>query len=297
MMLRIFWLCLPLLLLLLAGCDSRQSLVQDAPLISLRVTDDGGRVITLAKAPQRVATIGAGPEVMLRALGISDGLIPVDFSGGLNVAALDSAKADIALAPLGLFSSDQILSIEIQTGTPVFQVGGDSFDGMFKSLKNIGTLMGATKQANHLADSLQHILARVVDSTKKQATYNTVIVLNTNPLMVAGGTGLLNEMIVKAGGVNLFADQKDAIATVTVDELIARNPEYLIFPTNDNQVYANWMVANPGLSTTPADIQQHIFLVASDYYLQTSPWNIEALLQLTQILHTSLFPQKFVGKP
>ena len=284
------------ILLLFAGCDSKLALVKDAPLISLRITDDGGRFLSLPRQPTKIVALGAGPEAMLRALGAGDQLVPMEITNPLNLKALDSTGADIALAPLGLFDTHDILGIEIETGIPVYQMGGNSFEGLFTAIRHAGQVVGHEDKATRLADSLQALIGRVSDSTRKQATYGTVMVLSTDPLLVAGGKGLLNEMIATAGGKNLFEDQKEAFAATTVDEIIARHPEYIILPTKDGQVYANWMVANPGLSTTPADIQQHIFLVDADYYLQVSPQNVDALLQLTQILHTSLFPQKFVGK-
>ena len=63
----------------------------------------------------------------------------------------------------------------------------------------------------------------------------------------------MNEMIEKAGGKNLFADKKTAYPRITQEELLAKQPEYLIIPSQNARVYNDLVAQFPALSQTPAD--------------------------------------------
>ena len=57
----------------------------------------------------------------------------------------------------------------------------------------------------------------------------------TPPLMTAGSTTWINDVISKAGGVNIFANETDQFPTVASETVVALNPDAIFLPTEMGQ--------------------------------------------------------------
>lgn len=306
---RLYFLFLLTLGFCVAGCgNSKSKLVDDAPLISKDLTDDTGRKIHLDKAPERVISlapsiteivcaVGAQSKLVARSQACDypksvDSLAFIPVYPSLDVEKLQSMKADIILTTDEIFSRDAIATLEAK-GLPVYLQSYKQLSDVFRGIRNIGKLVECEPKANHLADSLEKIVRVVTDSTQNTAKYRTMILVGDEPLKVIGGTGYLNELIEKAGGLNIFAEKKEAYPSTTVEEILLLQPEYLIIPAKDQEAYTQLIIKYPPLHNTLADLQHHVFLVDPDLFFRPGPRSVEALLTLTNILHSNLTPDKF----
>ncbi|MEZ4687080.1 MAG: helical backbone metal receptor [Bacteroidia bacterium] len=297
----------------LVSCNgnSRKKLAQEAPLISKSYTDGLGRSVQLARAPQRVVSIAPNITEIMYAIGASDKLIAgseaCDFPAAtdtlprlvtypsLDLEQIQFFKPDLILTTDEIFTPDQIERIEAM-GTPVFVQSYQSLDDVFDNMRELGEVLGKKEQANHVADSLKALVERIAAKTDNEVKFGTLIFISDNPLKVVGGKGVLHNLIGLAGGENAMGKFEDPYPEVTSEAILQAKPEVIIFPSNDEQIYANLLAEFPWLSNTPADVNKRIFIMDPDLLYRPGPRMVTGLLQLTQSLHSGLTADKFLER-
>lgn len=131
-------------------------------------------------------------------------------------------------------------------------------------IRGIGTIFGVAERAEREIDRLHRALADV-DARIAGVTPVRVAVYDSgeHAVFTAGGRGIGNEMITRAGGVNLFADVPKAFADVSFEQFAARSPEaILIYDYGDQTVEQKkrFLLQNPVLQHVPA-IRDRRFVV------------------------------------
>lgn len=298
------------LTILFSGCKTagKKALVEDAPLISQTYTDNTGRKILLADKPQKVVSIAPNITEIVFAVGGQDKLAarsqacdyPAEVDDfpeiitfpELDLEGLKSINPDLIITTDEIFTPVQIEMLD-RLGLPVFLQSYHTLEDVYRGIVEVGDLLGQSEKANYLADSLRRLEQQIVDSTQNQIKYRTMILISAEPLKVIGGKGFLNEMIDKAGGLNVFGETSAPYYTTTVEEILKLQPEFIIIPAVQQQAYADLLATYPPLYNTPADVQKQVRIVNPDLFYRPGPRMLEGLLTLTHILHTQLNPQKF----
>ncbi|MEO0469201.1 MAG: helical backbone metal receptor [Bacteroidota bacterium] len=303
-----------LLLLVLLSCQSseKKKLVSSAPLLNQQVTDDLGRAVSLNAQPEKVVSLAPNLTEIIFAIGAEDKLVArsqacdfpeetADYPEVITYPELDleqivATEADLLVANDEIFTPERISQME-RTGIPVYIQRYRTLDDVYQGIRKLGDLLDVTAGAQHIADSLQQLETRITEETKDQVKYNTMVLISSNPLLVVGGQGYIHEIIEKAGGKNLFGDIDKPYHETTVEEILKRQPEFLILPSTDDQAYQNLLALYPPLYNTPADINKQVHLIRPDILYRPGPRMLDGLLQMTQILHTQLTPDQFVSRP
>jgi iron complex transport system substrate-binding protein len=309
MLIRILFTCIVSSFLLSCGGGEKRDLVKNAPTISVTYTDATGRAVNLKQIPQKVISLAPNITEMIYLIGAEEKLIARSQACDYPPAVLDkeevttypaidreqlkSLGADMLLATNELFGPDAISSIE-EVGLPVYLQAYDSLPMVFDAMRTLGKILEVEDRSNAVADSLDAILAKIVKSTEPEIKYGTIMIVSTDPLIVVGGKGFLNEMIQKAGGKNALGDLDQAYAKATVEAILAAQPEYIILPSKTDQVYADLISLYPALINTPADKSKQVYIVDPDLFYRPGPRMLDGLLELTGILHSTLNRGQFV---
>ena len=299
-----------LMAIFLAACQSpNQKLIAEAPLISESYEDGTGRKIKLPSLPEKIISIAPNITEIVFGIGGEDKLVarsqacdyPEDTEfwpavttyPSLDMEEVLSHKPDMLLTTDEIFSEDAIAMME-EAGVPVYVQQYKNLNDIYEGIRQMGIVFQKDSVANALADSLQELEKKVSEATANEIKYGTMILISNDPLIVAGGSGFLNTLIEKAGGKNVFGEIGKSYHTTTVEEILSLQPEYLILPSKDDQIYADILVQYPYLQNTPADINKHVFIVNPDEYYRPGPRTLDALLELTHILHSQLNPSVFL---
>src|SRR5208283_1910652 len=89
------------------------------------------------------------------------------------------------------------------------------------------------------------------------------------------GIGWVSELVAIAGGIDVFGDRasqgaaKDRV--VTIDEVIAREPDLIIGSWCGKKFRPERVMARPGFDRTPAVQQQDLYEIKSSLILQPGP--------------------------
>ncbi len=300
--------------LLLAACGGsgdRKKLVESAPTISQQLKDQTGRTIQLPNRPERIISLAPNITEIIFAIGAEGKLIgrsqACDYPAAvksfpevvtypqLDLEQLKSLDPDLIITTDEIFTPDDIATLE-RLGLPIYLQRYQSLNDVYKGMEELGELLGTADQAKLVADSLRRIEASVLDSTEGAVHYRTTLLISGDPLKVAGGSGYLNQLIINAGGKNVYEESEEPYPTTTVEQLLQLQTEYLILPSKDKHVYQDLLDLYPALYNTPADVNKQVHVIDPDLVYRPGPRMLQGLLELTHILHSRLNPQVFLDE-
>ncbi|MSR22506.1 MAG: hypothetical protein EXR92_03015 [Gemmatimonadetes bacterium] len=208
----------------------------------IRVEDDAGHTVVLEGAPIRVVSLVPSATEILLALGQQDRLVGrTDFDEDPALASVPSVGGGlepsieriVSLHPdlVVHFRADSDLTTSRQldrAGIPHVAIRPDGIRDVHRIIR----LLGAIVHRDATADSLDRALTARVEGVSRSVAEldrpRVAFLLGGDPPLVAGPGTFLDELIQIAGGQNVFADLGALYAPVNVEEVIRRDPRYLL---------------------------------------------------------------------
>lgn len=274
----------------------------------ITVTDGLGREISLPEPARRVVSLAPANTEILFALGGGSLLVGRDdFSdyppealeapnlgdvyGELNTEAVVALEPDLVLAA-ELTPLEQIDEIE-SLGVTVFALANPlDFEGLYANLESVGRLTGHEAEAAALAESLR---ARVEAVTERLAgvepvsVYYEVDASDVNAPWTTGSGTFQQLLIEMTGGENVAADIQ-GWGQISLEELVARDPEVVIFgagtfvPTTPESV-----AERPGWSDIAAVANGAVYSIDTDLTDLPGPRLVDGLEAMAKLLHPERF--------
>lgn len=226
---------------LLAGCLIM--LLAAGAGAEIRVTDDSGATVRLAAPARRIVSLAPHITETLYAAGGGGALVgTVDYSdypeaaaklprvGGyskLDLEAVAALKPDLVI---GWQSGNVAGHIERlrALGIPLFLSQPGRIDDIARNLEHFGILAGSEAAGREAAAQLR---ARHAGLQRKYAGRPPVRVFYQawkQPLMTVSGKQIISDVIRLCGGVNVFADLIGMAPNVSVEAVIAADPEAIV---------------------------------------------------------------------
>lgn len=290
--------------ILLSGCPNpNRKMIEEAPYLTMRFRDDAGRDLKMKEHPKRIISLAPSLTEMIFACGGGDKLVarsqssdyPPEATYLPEVVSFPSPdfEAMIDLEADLVFGTDEILPARLipsfdKLNLPVFLQHYDSLADVIRNIRVTGQILGTDSIAKHLADSLEQKLNSIRQQTTGQIAYPCFVIVSAEPLIVAGGSSYVNDLLVKAGAKNIFGEMNEAYPKVTPEAILAANPEFIIVPDENGQLYADLMVRYPVLAKMPAAGTGQVFAVDPDLIFRPGPRIFEGLEILTRIFHPSI---------
>jgi iron complex transport system substrate-binding protein len=238
---------------LLAACGERGSggARASAPPASadsaVSLVDDAGRTVTLRGPARRIVALVPSVTETVVALGAADRLVGrTDFDHGPAVDRLPSIGGglDPSVETLVSLHPDLVLGWETNgrpelrnrltaLGIPVFSIKTEDTTDVFRAVRNLGRLTGRVGAADSLARALRAELAAVRASVAGAARPTVFYMAWNDPPLTAGPKTFISQVIEVAGGRNVFADATALWPTVSIEEIVRRQPEYVVVPAGE----------------------------------------------------------------
>jgi iron complex transport system substrate-binding protein len=264
----------------------------------------------LAGAPQRIVSAAPAITETLFALGLGDRVVGVtDYChypaearkkpkiGGYLRPSLETIIAlrpDLVIverSPSNLAA--QLARLKIVT----VEVDFKKLPDIQASFQKIAEAAGVAERGRALRSLITQQLDQLHSRLKASAQPKLMFVVGRTPgtltgLVVVGGTSYLSELIDAAGGVNAFADSTAPYPKVTMEEVLARDPDVILDrPDMGNQGGASEAQKRAMLQlwrTYPmlkAPKQERVFAVDSDIFVVPGPRVIDAAQAFAKMLH------------
>ncbi|MGE5098548.1 MAG: ABC transporter substrate-binding protein [Deltaproteobacteria bacterium] len=226
-------------LVVAAGCKPAERAAQ--PSDTLR--DDYGTPIAIGRAPRRIVSlnpatteilfaIGAGPRLVGRSqydvFPDSAKLVPsVGAALRPNIEAVLATHPDLVV----LYASEDNRPAADrfrQAGIQTVAFKNDSIAQFARDARLLGRVTGDSARAATLVDSVMATLERVRTATAGLPHPTVLIHAWDRPIIVIGGGSFLSELLAIAGARNVYADIHAPSAAVTLEDIVTRNPDYVL---------------------------------------------------------------------
>lgn len=269
------------------------------------VRDEVGRLITVNKEPQRIISTAPNVTEILFALGLGDKVVGVTTFCNYpeeakskekigtfqspNIEKILSLKPDLIVATGGV--QRQFVERMEKMGIPVYVSYPHDLNEVLKSIYRIGVITGAEKKAKELLFDLKFRIAKVTSKVSKAKSKPKVFFeLWHEPLMSAGPGSFIDDLIKKAGGINIAQDAKTAYPIFSLEQLIKEDPDVIIGAESSMGGKPVVAVTNrPGWDALRAVKNQRIFTINDDIIFRAGPRLIIALELIAKYLHPELF--------
>jgi iron complex transport system substrate-binding protein len=266
-----------------------------------------------AQSPQRIVSTAPSITELLYALGLGDRVVGVtrfcryppearlkpkigDYTSP-NLEAIAALKPDLVIVQTNpVHLADRLGKLKLR----VLEIDQENIAAIHKSIHEVGAATSTGHIAAQLSDSIRDGLAKIHTRASGFPRVRMMFVIGRSPnrldgLVVAGRASYLNEVIEVAGGENVFRDAVAGYPGVSLEEVMARNPEVIVdmgdmsdtvgvTEEHKRNVIALWNRI-PNL----AAVKQHrVFAVASDIFVVPGPRVIEAAKEFAEMLHPGL---------
>ncbi len=317
-----------LIILLITGCSpaaaptaepapvATEAVVVEAPAATeaptveeIKFTDALGNEVVLTGTPQRIVSlapsiteilfeIGAGGQVVGRTdyCDYPEEVKDLPSIGGFSAEAM-SLETIISLEPdlvIGgsIYQAEVIKTLQ-GAGIKAFDSQPANLAEIKDSLGLIGQITGHVDEAAASADEMQSRIDAVTEAVSVVPADQRPMVFYEvwhEPLMSANGSTVVGELIDLAGGVNMFADLPDEYPTISVEEIVEVDPQFIIGPSSHgDQMTAEVIGSREGWGNLSAVKNNAIYIVDGNIVSHSSPRIVIVLEEFAKILHPDLF--------
>lgn len=266
--------------------------------------------LACAQPPRRIVSTAPSITELLYSLGLGDRVVGVDRFSRFPPEAQGKAKigdyvnpnleAIAALRPDLVIIPANPVKLAERLGTlrlKVLEIDQESIAKLYESFRIVGQATGAGAQAAQLESTVRGQLEAIRVRAAPLKKTRMMFVVGRTPnrldgLIVVGQASYLNEIIALAGGENVFRDAVASYPAVSLEEVLARNPDVIVdmgdmgdsvslTAEHQREVLRLWA----RLSSVAAVKQHQVYAVASDAYLVPGPRVVDAAKAFLEMLH------------
>lgn len=200
-----------------------------------------------------------------------------------NIEIIASLKPDLIIGlKYHLKYIDQLEKI-----APVLIVEPQSVEEIYEAVELLGNVTNKEDQAQKAIMEMEEKINNIQEKVKNKEKPRVLYIVWWDPLITAGNGTFIGELITLGGGENIFADTQ-GWPQVSVEEVIARNPEIIILPPSAG-ITANELCDSP-LANTDAVKNGRVYTLSSDDIVaRQSPRVVEGLEEIARFLHPDAF--------
>jgi len=266
--------------------------------------------LACGQAPQRIVSTAPSITELLYALGLGDRIVGVDrFSryppevlrkqkigdyANPNLEVIASLRPDVVMIPTNPVKlAERLGTLRLK----VLEIDQEGIAKLYESFRIVGQATGTVEQAVKLTSSVQRQLEAIRTRAAPLKRTRMMFVVGRTPnrldgLIVVGQASYLNEIIALAGGENVFRDAVASYPEVSLEEVLARNPDVIVDmgdmadTVGVKEAHKREVTSLLARLTSVAAVRQHrVYAVASDVYVVPGPRVVEAAKAFFAMLH------------
>jgi len=265
------------------------------------VFDDLGRLVAINGTPQRIISLAPSNTEILFALGLGERIVGVTDYCDYPPEALNKTKvggyANPDVEKIVALDPDLIL---VAHGTPmdvinsmaglgltVFGIKTTDLDDLLNDIRRIAEITDKEVEAQGLTSEMESRIEAVTNETEELEQRPRVLyIVWHDPLWTAGSGTFIHELIEKGGGVNIFQNVT-GYPTISIEEVIARDPEIII----TSEWSYEWAINASELASTNASQTGRIYTLDDDLVQRPGPRLVEGLEWFAHFIHPEMFEE------
>lgn len=251
---------------------------------AVTVTDDTGRTVTLPKPAQRVISLAPNTTELIYYIGAGSQLVAVtsysdypaeakrlpivgDFRQ-IDLERVLAMKPDLLVVWQGGNPQKQLERLK-KAGIPVFYSDPRRLSDIPDNMVKLGILTGHEAVARKKAGQWVEAIKRLKKQYGKRSTLRVFYQVSDSPLFTLNGKHIVNEAISLCGGTNVFAELSIIAPNVSIESVIAKNPEVIV--SSKGLGTSNGLSRWKRFSTVDAVRYGNLFGIHSDWMDRAGP--------------------------
>lgn len=269
---------------------------QAAPVAAI---DARGKRVSLPAPPHRIVSLAPAVTEILFALRL-DGRIVADTTYcnyppqarslphigdyRTSLEKVVAQRPDLVVASLS--ANHQAVEGLERLGIKVFAVDPKTVAGTMDAILQIGRITASEAQARRVVQQMKARLAAVAHRLARDRTRPRVlIVLQAQPLWVAGSDNFMDDVVTLAGGINVARDAGPGYKTYSLERVVVHQPDAILASRAD----AARLLATPSLAGVPAVRNHAIYSIDSDLIARPGPRLVQGVEMVARLLHPGAF--------
>ena len=179
---------------------------------------------------------------------------------------------------------------------PYVEVQSDNLEAVYAGARAIGQASGTAAAADALVANMQSGLRKVKKLAEGHSRPSAVFLVGHNPgsltgLIAGSGLSYFSDLLDIAGGTNIFSDASAPYPNISLEEILARNPDVILELSGESrpsqkEVMTLWQQER----SLKAVMTGRIYAIPSGAFLAPGPRAVEAATTLLYLLHPELAP-------
>jgi iron complex transport system substrate-binding protein len=172
----------------------------------------------------------------------------------------------------------------------VFVTDPHDLDGVFRSIEQLGRMLGQEQQATAVVQKLRERTSTVERRVKQEPPVRVFYQVSGEPLYTAGHDAFVTDLMRRAGAASVTADVPGAWPRFSNESALAARPDAIILPTGGSMGAANANVAE-ALRNSPAVRAGRVYKINDDHLARPGPRSVDGLEEMARALHPDAFKQ------
>jgi iron complex transport system substrate-binding protein len=269
---------------------------------TISVTDDSGATVTLQRPAQRIVSLAPHATELLFAAGggarivgtvaYSDYPPPardiphVGDNRSLDLERIAALKPDLVVVwrhGNAQKQTDRLRAL----GLPLFYSEPRKLESIPENLEKLGKLMDTGPVATRAAADFRQQVETLRKTYANRPPVTVFYQVWQQPLMTLNGQHMVSDMLALCGGRNLFGSEPPLVPTVSVEAVVAGNPEAMmtagIGATRPDKPLADFSMWEKWKSVT-AVARNNLFIIDGDLVNRAGPRVVQGAAEICKDL-------------
>ncbi len=268
------------------------------------ITDETGRSLNISREPQRIVSLAPGITETLYELGLDSRIVGVTSYcnwprqvslkpriGGFTNPSIEkivSLKPDLIIATADGNRKDTVTQLE-RIGLPVYVTNPSDMEKILKSILNIGEITNQKNTAYKLTATLRKRLNNITALTQNKKKPKVFFQIGLEPVITAGSGTLINEVIGRAGGINIAGSNTARYPRYSAESIMAGSPDIILFaPMANDKEFLSVKKFWQNFPEIPAVKNKKIHPIDTDLISRASPRIFDAIESMALIFHSDI---------
>jgi len=270
--------------------------------------DETGRKVRIPDSPKRIVSMAPSLTEILFTLGLREEIVGVtDFCdypeaaltkqriGGFvnpSIEKIVSLKPDLIF---GIKDGNRLDTVRrlSDLGFSVYVVDPTGFDGVVKTIKNIGEVVRRREKSTEIVRKITKKKEAVVRLTQSLPRPKVFFQVGYSPIVTVGRGSLGDDLIRLAGGRSISENESGSYPVYGVETILSKAPEVIILSSMDSRRdYLNLMKMWQSWKELPAVKINAIYVIDSNLVDRPTPRIVEGLETLAKMIHPEAFGEK-----
>jgi iron complex transport system substrate-binding protein len=270
--------------------------------------DEIRRKVEVPHSAKRIVSMAPSITEILFALGLNEEIVGVtDFCdypeaaltkpriGGFvnpSIEMIVSLKPDLIIATRDGNRKETIQRLN-DLGFSVYVVNPKGFDGVMKTIQNIGEIVGRQDESRRTIRDMITRKEKVVRLTRSLPQPKVFFQVGNAPIITVGRGTLADDLIHLAGGKSISENETLSYPLYSIETILSKAPEIIIISSMESKRdYSNLVKMWQNWKSIPAVKKNAIYVVDSNLVDRPTPRIVEGLEEMLRIIHPEALGEK-----